>query len=257
MRKGWPQPTELLQPVIYFRGERWLGQPSAAPPAPLRPPERSSPTAFAAHPCPRSAGLQGPSPTRGVAVVSRGGSGWEHRGLWGDPASPSHSPCGLHQRHRAQPQHRRAPQATHFLDGGDLQQVEPLDQVKTCGQGPGRRRGEVVRVRVPRLTLPGQGAEPIPQWGPVSLPVTFSYLSPTRSSSQSCGHSSPARQTAGSHRCPQRHGEAVLRAGYTVRISHQPPAPLAGAGQRGSSRRRSHGGSSTSQSTRQEQSWMF
>lgn len=123
--------------------------------------------------------------------------GWEQAGGGG-----LHSPCGLHQRHGPQPQQHRAPRATHFLDGGDLQQVEALNEVKAWGM-------EGVRASL-RAHSPSLRSHPIT----ISLPVTFSYLFPTRSSSQSRGHgvpakakqsvttASPQRLQAGAHTAP-------------------------------------------------------
>lgn len=58
-----------------------------------------------------------------------------------------HSLCWLHQWHSAQAQHHLPPCVPDLLDGGDLEQVKPFNQVKTYGTRAEVRAG------------PGMGAE--------------------------------------------------------------------------------------------------
>jgi len=74
----------------------------------------------------------------GPILKTRGDGARRCCGHRGHPTSCPHSPRGLDQGHGAQPQHHRPPRVADFLDGGDLQQLEPFNQVKTCGA---ERRG--------------------------------------------------------------------------------------------------------------------
>lgn len=100
-----------------------MGSPEAAPPAPLCSPR----VLWSCLAAPAQAEDKGPSSLKHVGTVPSSALGAQ-----GHPISRSHSLRGLDQWHSTQPQHQRPPEVADFLDGGDLQQVESFNQVKTC-----------------------------------------------------------------------------------------------------------------------------